>query len=145
MRQAEADKFQTIIVGDKKAALRNTRMSKQVVQAFQSNKFQNIRQANEIKRDYYPDGSRKSRAVKKDDDDTSIEVHLLHRKFEQEMVKKAEVGGRQASRRIEKIRETFMMNLQSKRFGWRIDSQLFKIIKYVYQLKMDQGKIYFLL
>jgi hypothetical protein len=44
-------------------------------------------------------------------------VHLLHRKFEQEMVKNAQVSGRQASRRIEKIRDTFMMNLQSKRFG----------------------------
>lgn len=42
-------------------------MSKQVVQAFQANKFQNIRQANEMKRDFYPDISRKSRAVKRND------------------------------------------------------------------------------
>lgn len=92
-------------------------MSKQIVQAFQTNRFQNIRQANEMKREFYPDTSRRSRAVKKNEEDNSIEVHLLHRKFDQEMIKNAQVGGRQASRRIEKIRDTFMMNLQSKRFG----------------------------
>jgi hypothetical protein len=47
-------------------------MSKQIVQAFQANRFQNIRQENEVKRDFYPDMSRRSRAVKKNDEDNSI-------------------------------------------------------------------------
>jgi hypothetical protein len=32
---------------------RASRMSKQVMQAFQANKFQNIRKANEAKREFY--------------------------------------------------------------------------------------------
>lgn len=34
---------------------RPSRVSKQVMNLFQANKFQNIRKANEMKKEYYPD------------------------------------------------------------------------------------------
>lgn len=98
---------------------RASRMSKQVMQAFQANKFQNIRKANEGKREFYQEAARKSRmaARREDDESANIEVHLLQRKFEQEIGKRVDVGGRQESKRMNNLRETFLMNIQSKRFG----------------------------
>lgn len=98
---------------------RASRMSKQVMQAFQANKFQNIRKANEAKREFYQQASRKSRAAARieEDESANIEVHLMQRKFEQQIGKRGQVGSRQESKRMNQLRETFLMNIQSKRFG----------------------------
>lgn len=93
--------------------LQSNRVSKQVMHAFQTNKFQNIRKANELKKEYYPDAG-KGRAMKQqDEEESTLEVHLLQRKFEQETRKD---GGRPTSKNMEKLRETFL-NLQSKKFA----------------------------
>ena len=56
---------------------------------FQANKFKNIRKNNEMNKDYYPE-ARGSKYVKPSEDDETgnIEVHLLQRKFDQDLSKK---------------------------------------------------------
>ena len=50
-----------MIKGDANMEPRQSRISKQVMHAFQSNKFQNIRKANEKKKEYYPDNGKNYR------------------------------------------------------------------------------------
>lgn len=51
-----------------KMDLQSNRVSKQVMHAFQTNKFQNIRKANELKKEYYPDAG-KGKSVKQQDEE----------------------------------------------------------------------------
>lgn len=64
--------------------------------------------------------ARKSRAVNKiiaKDETANIEMHLLQRRVEQQVKKEGENPNRQdMSRRYDKIRETFLNRIQSKRF-----------------------------
>lgn len=107
-------KYASLVKGDVTLDPRTSRVSKQVMNAFQSNKFQNIRKANEMKKDYYPD--MKKPTVKNDDNEgANIEVHLLHRKFEQDVAKKVEENGG-GTLNVDRMRQTFMNNPQSKRF-----------------------------
>ena len=64
-----------------------------------------------MKKDFYPDMKKPVRL--EENEGASIEVHLLHRKFEQEAGRKE---GNRGTVSMEKIRQTFMNNLQSKRF-----------------------------
>ena len=82
---------------------RQSRLSRQVMNAFTTNKFQNIRKANEMKREYYPDTQKNQ--IKEEDESANVEVHLLHRKFEQQLAKKTDPADRQAaSKNYSKIR-----------------------------------------
>ena len=47
---------------------------------FQANKFQNIRNANEIKKEFYPETAKAK--IKEEDEGGNIEMHLLQRKFD---------------------------------------------------------------
>jgi hypothetical protein len=44
------DRFSKVLRGRDTGVARGSRMSRQVMQAFQANKFQNIRKVNEVKR-----------------------------------------------------------------------------------------------
>jgi hypothetical protein len=100
----------------------NNRVSKaNVAFAFGENRFKNIRKENDTRKSFYPEGNaRKSRAVNKiiaKDDTANIEMHLLQRRVEQQAKKEGENPNRQdMSRRYDKIRETFLNRIQSKRF-----------------------------
>lgn len=96
-KASEADRFTAMIKGDMKMDLQSNRVSKQVMHAFQSNKFQHIRKANELKKEYYPDAGKGKGGRKEDDEESSLEVHLLQRKFEQEVRKD---GGRPTSKNM---------------------------------------------
>ena len=107
-------KYASLVKGDATLDPSTSRVSKQVMNAFQSNKFQDIRKINEMKKDFYPD--MKKPAVKADDNEgANIEIHLLHRKFEQDVAKKVEANGR-GTVNMDRMRQTFMNNIQSKRF-----------------------------
>ena len=93
---------------------RPSRVSKQVMNLFQANKFQNIRKANEMKKEYYPDTNKAK--TKEEDESANIEVHLLQRKFDNEVVKKVDVAHRGTSN-LNNLRTTFLNSGQSKRFG----------------------------
>jgi len=73
-------KYASLVKGQATLDPRTSRVSKQVMHAFQSNKFQNIRKVNEMKKDYYPD-MKKPAAKLNDNEGANIEVHLLQRKF----------------------------------------------------------------
>ena len=71
---------------------RPSRVSKQVMNLFQANKFQNIRNANEMKKEFYPDTAKAT--IKEEDEGANIEVHLLQRKFDNELLKKVDPTNR---------------------------------------------------
>ena len=81
---------------------------------FQANKLQNIRKNNELKKEFYPDTA-KAR-IKQEDESANIEVHLLQRKFDNEVVKKVDAANR-GTANMNHLRQTFLNNIQSKRFG----------------------------
>lgn len=91
---------------------RSSRVSKQVMNLFQANKFQNLRKANEIKKDFYPDTAKAKAAV--DDESSNIEVVLLQRKFDNDLAKKND-GTNRGTVNMNRLRETFL-NIQSKRY-----------------------------
>lgn len=52
--------------------LQSNRVSKQVMHAFQTNKFQNIRKANELKKEYYPDMGKAKPAKQQDEEESTL-------------------------------------------------------------------------
>ena len=67
-------------------------------------------------------------AVKQEADESgNIEVHLLQRKFDQDLAKKVDRNSR-SSRNLGKLRETFMNSIQSKRFMWMMIKDLWLIV-----------------
>jgi len=58
LKQPEHDRFSTLLKGEMKMEPRASRISRQVMNAFQVNKFQGIRKANEVRKDYYPEASK---------------------------------------------------------------------------------------